>query len=96
MITDVVLVCSPPIVATAKGSGNPARQMLVIEASARFKSDFTKDITLVEAVGGDDYLHISSNPNDSTTKPILVTRRFGVLTWMSAELAYTGWTFILR
>ena len=36
-MTDVVLVCSPPIVATAKGSGNPA---ISIDQHVRVSSEY--------------------------------------------------------
>lgn len=53
LITPVVFVCSPLTVATANGSGKPergsARRVLWIEAIR------TEDITLVEAIGGNDY-----------------------------------------
>ena len=55
-MTLVVLVCSPFIVATAKGSGNPegrtsARHVL---SGAWDRGAHTKDIAFVETVGGDN------------------------------------------
>lgn len=56
-MTPVVFVCSPLMVATAKGSGNPAEQCQSMAAgtSGRRRGALTEDISLVEAVGGDDW-----------------------------------------
>ena len=52
MMTLVVRVCSPLIVATAKGSGKPGRCERGL-AGGRHQVR-TEDIALVEAIGGDD------------------------------------------
>lgn len=63
LLTVVVLVCSPLMVATAKGSGKPdvvsemqagkwKRKALVSKQEGR---THTKDISLVQTIGGDDY-----------------------------------------
>jgi hypothetical protein len=57
LITPVVLVCSPPIVATAKGSGKPIRihhKPMSCLARVLQGSPLTKDISLVQAIGSDD------------------------------------------
>jgi hypothetical protein len=55
--TVVVFVCSPLIVATAKGSGNPGEDGQRLDQSNQQSSKPgapTKHIPLVEAVGGND------------------------------------------
>jgi hypothetical protein len=56
-MTLVVLVCSPLIVATAKGSGKPGHIMLALVSAyphAGNMRPLTEDISLVETIGGDD------------------------------------------
>lgn len=57
LMTDVVRVCSPPIVATANGSGNPTTVSRHIGRVIESKP--TEDITLIEAVCCDDYSRFS-------------------------------------
>lgn len=57
LITPVVLVCSPPIVATAKGSGKPVRvhDKPMSRLTRRLQGlPLTKDISLVKTIGSDD------------------------------------------
>lgn len=57
LITPVVLVCSPPIVATANGSGKPVRkehELVSYTPSILRSSPLTEDISLVQAIGSDD------------------------------------------
>jgi hypothetical protein len=54
LITPVVLVCSPPIVATAKGSGKPVcvhGKPTSCMTRVWQGSPLTKDISLVETIG---------------------------------------------
>lgn len=54
-MTPVVFVCSPLMVATAKGSGKPTgRSVDFVRRQAGSRGELTEDISLVEAVGGDD------------------------------------------
>jgi hypothetical protein len=58
LMTEVVFVCSPPIVATAKGSGNPTLQLdaclhLLISSSLAL----TENISLVEPVSRNNWNH---------------------------------------
>jgi hypothetical protein len=57
-MTPVVFVCSPLMVATAKGSGNPAG-WLVEGVRRQARMELTEDVSLVEAVGGDDCRRVS-------------------------------------
>jgi hypothetical protein len=79
LMTPVVFVCSPLMVATAKGSGNPVKQQSqrwldsatpTTAGTGRYELDdrygldggrrqLTKDISLVEPVGGDDCVPVS-------------------------------------
>jgi len=57
LITPVVLVCSPPIVATAKGSGKPICVYGKPTSCLTRKLQglpLTKDISLVKTIGSDD------------------------------------------
>jgi len=57
LITPVVLVCSPPIVATANGSGKPIHvhgEPTSCLARVWQGSPLTKDISLVQTIGSDD------------------------------------------
>ena len=85
-MTDVVRVCSPLIVATAKGSGNPTTQSLAGDAVAGW-SLRTKDIAFVEPIRGNDCLFVSRVLDSIATSIILVTRRFGALSTISASPA---------
>lgn len=54
-MTDVVLVCSPPMVATAKGSGNPS--ITGYQSSITDESGLgvlTEEITLVQSICRND------------------------------------------
>lgn len=75
MMTLVVRVCSPLIVATAKGSGKPASrgERYVRWGTAQVR---TEDITLVEAVGGDD-CGLSALFRGAEGSHALVMRRLG-------------------
>lgn len=56
--TCVVFVCSPLMVATAKGSGNPADGVSTSATTTRHRGRtqlHTEDISLVETIGGDDW-----------------------------------------
>lgn len=54
LITVVVLVCSPPRVATAKGSGNPVKVLVgFLLTSAAVHTEY---ITLVESIGSNNYI----------------------------------------
>ena len=55
LITDVVRVCSPDSVATAKGSGNPA-MICISDVRSFFNRRLTEDIALVQTIGRDDYV----------------------------------------
>ncbi len=55
LMTDVVLVCSPPMVATAKGSGNPS--ITGYQSSITDESGLgvlTEEITLVQSICRND------------------------------------------
>ena len=54
-MTEVVRVCSPPMVATANGSGNPATKSIPVVGHISIHYWLTEDITLIEAVCRDDY-----------------------------------------
>ena len=55
LMTEVVRVCSPPMVATANGSGNPAIRSTPVLYNRVKEPRLTEDITFVETVGRDDY-----------------------------------------
>lgn len=53
--TAVVCVCSPLIVATAKGSGKPVKgSVTVVALKAVGYGEHTENIALIKAIGGDD------------------------------------------
>ena len=54
LMTDVVRVCSPEMVATAKGSGKPKLRSVPLQGSSSRSIPRTEDIAFVEAVGGND------------------------------------------
>jgi len=54
LITPVVFVCSPLMVATAKGSGNPVLKRSVSGCLDRLVHERTKDISLVQSIGRND------------------------------------------
>lgn len=90
-MTLVVRVCSPLIVATAKGSGKPAvhdkPELLYVETYQR-----TEQIALVEAIGSDN-CWLSAGPfeaqrgNGDGVVDALVTRRLG---WPAASMLADG------
>lgn len=60
-MTHVVWVCSPFMVATAKGSGNPKSRFLIHETAEKARGKgrvgigyHTENISFVETIGGDD------------------------------------------
>jgi hypothetical protein len=56
LLTLVVLVCSPLIVATANGSGKPAlvNRLLSLRKTGEGGGERTEDISFVEPIGCDD------------------------------------------
>lgn len=56
LMTAVVLVCSPLMVATAKGSGNPRE--FVRRVNKRREDLLTEDITFIQSISSNDW-HMS-------------------------------------
>ena len=68
------------MVATANGSGNPGRLVLVLGTAHSITRIPTENIALVKAISSDDYrVSILTSIKFAFAKYILVTRRFGAL-----------------
>ena len=80
LITEVVLVCSPPMVATANGSGNPKNPVLVLGTAQLNTKSLTENIPLIKPISSDYYGMLTLIPISFAFEDhILVTRRFGAL-----------------
>lgn len=90
LMTEVVLVCSPPSVATANGSGKPRETIHKLAfLSTAVDEEHTEDITFVETIGG-DYCHLVSSQRRSKAVDWLgtqlVTLRFSRLQRVDCQL----------